>query len=54
MNSATLLSMLGRNNNNHGHQQYNTFLLKIFEVQHRYADLNTIISDFKKYQPPLI
>ena len=34
--------------------QYNTILLKIFEVQDRYADLNTIISDFKKYQPPLI
>ena len=26
-----------------------TILLKIFEVQDRYADLNTIISDFKKY-----
>ena len=25
-----------------------TILLKIFEVQDRYADLNTIISDFKK------
>ena len=26
-----------------------TILLKIFEVQDRYADLNMIISDFKKY-----
>ena len=26
-----------------------TILLKISEVQDRYADLNTIISDFKKY-----
>ena len=34
--------------------QYNTILLKIFEVKDRYAELNTIISDFKKYQPPLI
>ena len=26
-----------------------SILLKIFEVQDRYVDLNTIISDFKKY-----
>ena len=29
-----------------------TILLKIFEVQDRYADLNTIISDFKKILAP--
>ena len=30
-------------------EKVHTILLKIFEVQDRYADLNTIISDFKKY-----
>ena len=30
-------------------EKVRTILLKIFEVQDRYADLNTIISDFKKY-----
>ena len=30
-------------------EKAHTILLKIFEVQDRYADLNTIISDFKKY-----
>ena len=30
-------------------EKIHTILLKIFEVQDRYADLNTIISDFKKY-----
>ena len=35
-------------------EKVHTTLLKIFEVQDRYADLNTVISDFKKYQPPLV
>ena len=30
-------------------EKVHTILLKIFEVQDRYAGLNTIISDFKKY-----
>ena len=30
-------------------EKVHTILLKIFEVQDRCADLNTIISDFKKY-----
>jgi len=30
-------------------EKVHTILLKIFEVQDRYADLNMIISDFKKY-----
>ena len=30
-------------------EKVHTIMLKIFEVQNRYADLNTIISDFKKY-----
>ena len=30
-------------------EKVHTILLKIFEVQDRYADLKTIISDFKKY-----
>ena len=29
-------------------EKVHTILLKIFDVQDRYADLNTIISDFKK------
>ena len=35
-------------------KKVHTILLKILEVQDRYADLNTISSDFKKYKPPLI
>ena len=35
-------------------EKVHTILLKIFEVQDRYADLNTIISDFKKILVPLI
>ena len=30
-------------------EKVHTILLKIFEVQDRYADLNTIITDLKKY-----
>ena len=30
-------------------EKVQAILLKILEVQDRYADLNTIISDFKKY-----
>ena len=30
-------------------EKVHAILLKIFEVQDRYADLNTIISDFKNY-----
>ena len=31
------------------HTKVHATLLKIFEVQDKYADLNTIISDFKNY-----
>ena len=30
-------------------EKVHVILLKIFEVQDRYADLNTIISDFNNY-----
>ena len=33
-------------------EKVHAILLKIFEVQDRYADLNTIISDFKKILAP--
>ena len=33
-------------------EKVHTILLKLFEVQDRYADLNTIISDFKNILAP--
>ena len=35
-------------------EKVHTILLKIFEVEDRYADLNTIISDFKKQFSPCL